>query len=55
MKVYTAERYYQYEGFQIIGIYTTKEAAQKCCDEDVSESGRKNGDYHEVHEHELLG
>lgn len=61
MKVYVAERHYDYEGFTIIGIFTTKEAAQACCDNDfipVRESEfpqqkRKRGDSYEVEEHEL--
>jgi hypothetical protein len=53
MKVFTAHREYDYEGFQIIGVFTTKEAAEKCCIEDVDESGRKYGDSHDVEEHVL--
>lgn len=54
MTVYVAQRGYDYEGFEIIGIFTTKEAAQECCDNDVHpSSGRKCGDSYDVAPHEL--
>ena len=34
MKVYVAERVFDYEGFEIIGIFKSYEAAQKTCDAD---------------------
>jgi len=54
MKVYTAHREYDYEGFQIIGVFTTMEAAEKCCAEDLDNSGKVQGDDHDVEEHELI-
>jgi hypothetical protein len=57
MKVFVAQRNYDYEGFAIIGIFTTKEAAQACCDNDFSprhkKELRKMGDSYDVEEHEL--
>lgn len=61
MNVYVAKREYDYEGFIIIGIFTTREAAQACCDNDFipmreSEFPRekiKYGDSHDVEEYEL--
>ena len=32
MKVYVAEVHYDYEGFNLVGIYTTKKKAQKALD-----------------------
>lgn len=40
--VYVAECCYDYEGFSIIGIYSTKKKAEKACKKD------NNGDSHEV-------
>lgn len=61
MKVFVAQRHYDYEGFAIIGIFTTKEAAQACCDNDFlprhksefPQEQRKMGDSYDVEEHEL--
>lgn len=53
MKVYTAHREYDYEGFEIIGAFTTKEAAEECCKKDIDRNGRVRGDSHDIEEHEL--
>jgi len=53
MKLYTAQREYDYEGFDILGIFSTREAALECCAKDISPSGRVMGDRHEVEEFEL--
>lgn len=61
MKLYVAQRHYDYEGFEIIGIFTDRAAAQLCCDSDCNpadkglplEWQRKLGDAHTVEEHEL--
>lgn len=61
MKVFVAQRHYDYEGFTIIGIFTTKEAAQACCDNDFSpvrksefpQQKTKLGDSYDVEEHEV--
>lgn len=50
MKLFTAQREYDYEGFQILGIFSTKEAANKCCSEDVDKKGKEKGDRHCVEE-----
>ena len=47
MKLYVAERIYDYVGFAILGIFSTEEAAQKVCDED------KDGNGHNVEEFDL--
>ncbi len=53
MKVYIAEREYDYEGFTILGVFSTKEKAQAACDNDIREDGRKNGNSHEIEEFEI--
>ena len=35
MKVYLAERNLSYEGFVVLGAFTTREAAQAACDKDL--------------------
>ena len=55
MKVYIAERCFDYEGFTIIGVFKTRDAAQKACDNDRDKTGRKNGDSHEVEEFDCIG
>lgn len=47
MKVFTAERYYDYEGFQLLGIFTTEEKAQEVID------GDKYGDGHNINEYTI--
>jgi len=47
MKVYTAHRGYDYEGFTIIGVFSKREDAENCCQKD------KYGDYWEVEGHEV--
>ena len=51
MKVFTAERHYDYEGFALIGIFSTREAAQAAIEADQKK--RKYGDGWEVNEFEL--
>lgn len=49
--VFVAERGYDYEGFQILGIFRTAEEAEKACMEDYTEymfGRRMNGDYHGI-------
>ena len=61
MKVFVARRHYDYEGFTIIGIFTTEEAAQASCDNDFvpvrkgefPQQKRKQGDSYDVEEHEV--
>lgn len=48
MKVYVAERYTDYEGFSILGVYSTKEAAEAANARDI-----ENGDHHDIEEYEL--
>lgn len=56
MKVYVAKREYDYEGFTIIGIFTTQQEAQECCDNDWNiNRTSKNGDSHDIEEHEIQG
>lgn len=53
MKAYIAERGYHHEGFTILGVFTTREAA-----ESVIEADKKKvtgGDYWYVEEFELDG
>lgn len=54
MKAFVAERNYDYEGFTIIGVFSTRDAAQKACDNDRDETGRLNGDSHEVEEFDFI-
>ena len=51
MKVYIAQAHYDYEGFSIIGVYATKEAAELA----VEEKRRSGGyaDSYEVEEFEV--
>ncbi|MCK5613505.1 hypothetical protein KAR91_67165 [Candidatus Pacearchaeota archaeon] len=55
MKVYVAERGYDYEGTAILGIFTSSETAWKTCDEDIHTFGNgrtePKGDFYEVSEH----
>ena len=54
MKVFVAKREYDYEGFVIIGIFTTKESAEICCKNDFNINRTiLLGDSHNVEEHEL--
>ena len=53
MKVYVAERGYDYEGFTILGIFSTREKAQEACDNDKWEDGRKRGDSYDIEEFEI--
>jgi hypothetical protein len=48
MKIYTAERHYDYEGFTILGVFSTAEAAKAACEKD-----KDRGDDHEVNEYTL--
>ena len=52
MNVYVACRGYDYEGFEIIGIFKTREEAKGCCDEDKDEWGSL-GDSHDIQVHEV--
>jgi hypothetical protein len=58
MKVYVAEREYDYEGFTILGVFSTREAAQAVCDADIRppgsyRAGEPKGDGHAIEEFEL--
>ena len=53
MKVYIAERGFDYEGFTIIGVFTTKEKAQEACDNDKFDDGRKRGNFNDIEEFEI--
>jgi hypothetical protein len=61
IKVFVARRNYNYDEFMIIGIFTTKEAAKTCCDNDFypiyksefQQEMRKMGYSYDVEEHEL--
>lgn len=58
MKLYVAERHYDYEGFQILGVYSTKSLAESACDKDVRPAGdymggQPRGDGHSVEEFTL--
>ena len=57
MKVYVAERAYNYEGFTILGIFSTREAAQEVCDNDTFSTpnlcNRLRGDSYTIEEHEV--
>jgi hypothetical protein len=59
VKLYVAERGYDYEGFTIIGIFSTREAAEAACENDRRpptdrySPGVSRGDSHSVEEFEL--
>lgn len=54
MKVYVAERVYDYEGFDIIGLFASRVEAQAACDNDYRPDGKKkNGDFYEIEEFDL--
>jgi len=46
MKVYTAEKHWDYEGFEILGIFISEREAKKCCDNNLSKS--KSADGYEI-------
>ena len=48
MKIYVAERGYNHQGFDIIGLYTTQEGAVI-----ANEFDKDKGDYYDVEEFEL--
>ncbi len=54
MKVFIAERMYHNDGYIIIGVFSTREAAQKTCDEDQDKTGSLMGDSHEVECFDLI-
>jgi len=45
MKVYVAKRNYDYEGFEIIGVYTERDLAEMACKDDS-----QYGDSHDIEE-----
>lgn len=59
MKIYVAERVADHEGFEIIGLFSTRAAAQAACDADVYDprvplwTGKPRGDSYEIEEFEL--
>lgn len=53
MKIYVAERNVEYEGFDIIGVFSSREAASLACDNDKFIDGQKRGDRHSVSEWDL--
>lgn len=52
MKVYVAKAGYDYEGYEIMGIYSTMELAQACIDE-IKSNPLIYFDNHEIEEHEI--
>lgn len=53
VKVYVAEREYDYEGSIILGVFSTREKAQEICDNDKFDDGSQRGDFHDVKEFEI--
>lgn len=58
MKVYVAERGYDYEGTTILGVYSTKEKADEVCANDVFTNNlygerKQIGDFYQVTEFEI--
>ena len=53
MKVYVAERHIDYEGFTILGVFSTKELAENANASDTWEDGRLRGNFYEIEEYEL--
>ena len=53
MNVYIAERKYDYEGFEIIGVFQSNEDAEKACKEDVDGQGNQRGDDYGIEKFEL--
>ena len=51
MRVYIAKRHYDYEGYDILGVYSTQEAAEQRCQADTA----SNSDGHSVNEYEIDG
>jgi hypothetical protein len=52
MKVYVAERAWDYEGFEIIGIFSFRTAAEKAIEADKSR-GKSKADSYEIEELEI--
>lgn len=52
MKVYVAMAGYDYEGYDIMGVYSTMDLAQKCIDE-IKNNPVMYFDNHEIQEHEI--
>ena len=58
MKVYVAERVYNYEGTTILGVFSKKEKANEVCTNDVFPTElygerKQRGDSHQVIEFEI--
>ena len=53
MKLYVAECNFDYEGFDIIGVFDTKEKAEAACENHKYKDGEKRGDGRAVEEFEL--
>lgn len=53
MKVFVAERLTDYSELEILGVFSTKAAAQRACDEDIDHRGKKRGDDYEIEELEV--
>jgi len=53
MKVYVAEGHWEYEGFDILGIFTTRGDAQLFLDKAIKED--RLGDSYKISEHDLRG
>lgn len=52
MKVYVALAGYAYEGYEIMGVYSSRELAENCIDE-IKNSSTMHFDNHEIQEHEI--
>jgi len=48
--VYIAEQWYKYEGFNILGVFESKDDAQKAIDED----SKSYADWHKIEEFEII-
>jgi hypothetical protein len=48
MNAYTAEAHINYEGFVILGIFSTREKAKECCDKKKALDSPHGYDFYEV-------
>jgi hypothetical protein len=48
MKLYVAQRQYDYEGFDILGIFSNKDVAERTCEEAKCNDGIMQGDKYYV-------
>lgn len=54
IKVHVAKGCIDYEGFVILGVFSTNEAAQKCCNDHENDTDKWSYDDYDTEEYEML-